>query len=887
MKQKDGLSAKKIGISLVVVISMLISGIAILAAPVTIAQETMGGEYGGDLSVALQAKPSSLNPLASPLNDPAVKIIDLLYESLGRVDPYSLKMEPWMASDWEVNETDTSQVTVTLRNNIKWHDGTDVTLEDVVYSMETYNVDYINSMALNQTERSILFNLAQPDSRFFSEAMNLKIVPADFIATDAPMGCGPFMYTSMDDNTTVITAFDSHFMARPYLDSIEYSYYPFIEGEFSADYPYINEIKGDDPRWDGTYRAAYDLITGDIDFIGWGLSTNQTTLNVEVMGNYTTLILDANTSVQRSNGLNTWYLGFNNNESHILNNVALRKAISSAINKATLTQYDISGGLEQASSVMSKYNVPWYNSSIQPYEFDMGAAQNILDNAGIMNYNGTGYVMMPDGAGGGTEFSLTLLGPPQEDVTPYTMSTNVVTWFEQLGINVTLESNTTEVHNVGIEQGNYDMFLATQEVTSMDPQFLNDIYHSESTSNILNFAGQYNVDNESMISKINTEGYDIMLNYTNLVDVAVYHNLSLVADTEYNVSLETGAFTWANDTIQLDYANDTLNITYNYRPFDHFIELANGEMDQDERAVHVKDAQAVIADLCPTVPMFSYRVNHAYNATGVSGWVKTLGGIDNYWSYTNVKNELVGELVVTMSSFKNYLTESESMDLVIKVLDLDGAPIDDAQLVLTGDGTFTDQVYDADGEQYTVTYTAPASSISQTVNLAVTAYSSGYLSDSYSMDVTVHPAVSSFIVDISRGETSLDSGNITNITVSVMDKDTSEVIEGATVVLDLTPIGLGGQLDSLTGTTDAAGQFTTAFSSNNVTVDTTFRITAYVTMEGYTDADQSTSISVSRDPTIEVSTGNGFLGLPAPSFLVVLVMLASMSMIYAAYRRKD
>jgi len=100
MKQKDGLSTKKVGISLVVVISMLISGIAVLGTPVVIAQETMGGEYGGDLRVALEAEPSSLNPLAASLNEPAEHIMDLLYESLGRIDPYSLELEPWMASGW-------------------------------------------------------------------------------------------------------------------------------------------------------------------------------------------------------------------------------------------------------------------------------------------------------------------------------------------------------------------------------------------------------------------------------------------------------------------------------------------------------------------------------------------------------------------------------------------------------------------------------------------------------------------------------------------------------------------------------------------------------------------------------------------------------------------
>jgi hypothetical protein len=72
----------------------------------------------------------------------------------------------------------------------------------------------------------------------------------------------------------------------------------------------------------------------------------------------------------------------------------------------------------------------------------------------------------------------------------------------------------------------------------------------------------------------------------------------------------------------------------------------------------------------------------------------------------------------------------------------------------------------------------------------------------------------------------------------------------------------------------------------NVTIDTTFTITVTASLDGYIDETQTSSISVSRDPNIQVTSDKGFLGLPAPPFMIVLVLLCSLSISYAVYRRK-
>jgi ABC-type transport system substrate-binding protein len=897
MKNKDsGFKAKKAGISVVVILAMIMSGLSVLATPVTIAQDNLGGSYGGTLRVALKSAPSSLNPLASNLNESANQIIDVLYDSLGRIDPYTLELKPWMASSWVIDSTNTSIVSVKLKSDIKWHDGTLVTLDDVKYTFGAngYNINYLSSMTKDSLNNSLIFKLNAPNSKFFSEMILKKIVPNGFTPTSAPKGCGPFKLVSTNATSTKIAAFDDHFNARPYIDSMIYTYYPYTTVINPVNYPY-NQIFTEDPRFEGFYRATYDLLTDKIDFIGWDLTTNQTTANVEIDGNLTgnNLLINSNSTLVRSNGLNQWYLGFNNAENNTLNDVAVRKAISYAINKQALTVYDISGGLEMTDSVISKYNLPWYNNTIVPHGYDITIAKKLLSDAKYKDYNSDGYVEKPgpvDPKVGYENISLTLLGPQIEDVTPYTMSTNIITWFEILGLKVTLLSNTTDVNKALILNDNFDMYLANEESATLDPQFISDMYHSgaiASNKNLLNFEGTLKIQNFSLLSQIlDNQTWVANLNHTNLVSpVLVYHNNTLISNASYTVDYESGKFT-LDQTFVLDYANDTLNITYNYLPFDHLIEKADSQMDPAMRVKYLKEVQAVLADLEPSVPLFSYRVSHAYKANVFVDWVQTLGGVNNYWTFTNLKNKIVGDTAVTLSSAKNFLTEGENLNLFVKVLDLNGAPIIDSTLRFTGEGTFGTPVYDATGQQYTVPYTAPTTSASKTITITVEVYTIGYTMDSDTIDITVHPQVKNFNIEITRGATSILSGNTTSISILILDRADSAAISGATVVLTMTPAGLGGYLEEVTGTTNSAGEFVTTFGSNNVTIDTTFRITATVTKDGYVDSVQTTSISVSRDPNIESTVDRGLLGLPAPSFMTVLVLLSGMSVVYAVYRRK-
>ncbi len=874
--------AMKVGMVTMVVVALMFSGMsAMFSTSLDAEAQILGGEYGGNLRVALKGEPNTFNPLNDSINEPAMQVIDIMYDSLGRINPYTYALEPWIASDWEIDPNDGSIVNVTLRTDVKWHDGSAVTVDDVMYTFgpDGYDIPYITAITTDATNNTVIFDLDSPDSRFFSEVVSLKLVKDGYLKTSTEeMGCGPYY---LDASTSKVIAFDDYFKGRPYLDSITYTYY------------------------EDNLGAIYDIITSKIDFIAWDLTSNDTTLMVEEpigTGNYTNLVQNANVSVDRSSGMDFWYLGMNCDENHVLGEPALRKAIAHVLDKASLTVFDIGGGLEVSESVVSKYNVPWYNSSITTYPFDTTEASNILNNADYYDYDGDGWRDKPDG----TSFSFKLFGPPEQDLTPNVMAGIITEWLQDLGINVELVSDIDANHLVDIKANNFDMFIFTEERASIDPQYLEGMFSSEGIAtddNLLNFKPIVDVTSESIADKIDNGTYSCYLNNTNLEGSVVLESNGAIIATGYTVDLDTGMITLEAATYNAVDLSLGLNVSYSYRGFDHLINKAKNQMDPDMRAKYIKEAQGLISDYVPSIPLFSFRVNHAHNSSGFVGWVKTLGGINNFWSFISLRNGMnEGGMDVSISLplavANDGILSGDDTNLLIKIEDIDGNPLE-ANPIMSGEGTFGIPVYNAGSGAYTVPYTAPEVDSTRTITIVANVAMVSYGTSSGDIDITVKTMKNDFTIEVSKGLSSIPSGNSTTLTYVIMDQVTKASVEGANVTLSVSPTGLGGSLSEYSGVTDASGEFIVDFIAGNVTVDTTFSITLEASMDGYNSKDKSTSVNVvkmityppeSGDDTNNSDDGNVTDGkneiIPAPSVVIVLVTFAGIALIVRRKREE-
>jgi peptide/nickel transport system substrate-binding protein len=92
-----------------------------------------GGPPGGVLVVLADREPDQLNPLTFSSN-PAYQAVHLMFRALAWRDSTLSNYAPDLARAWRF-EGDSTLV-LDLRNDVRWHDGTPVTADDVVFTIE-------------------------------------------------------------------------------------------------------------------------------------------------------------------------------------------------------------------------------------------------------------------------------------------------------------------------------------------------------------------------------------------------------------------------------------------------------------------------------------------------------------------------------------------------------------------------------------------------------------------------------------------------------------------------------------------------------------------------------------------------------------------------------
>ena len=141
-------------------------------------------------------------------------------------------LTPAVAESYTVSE-DRLTYTFTLREGVKFHNGDEVTAEDVVYSISrcadtTDGTLLVEAFSVIQSveavdARTVAITIAEPSNEFISY-MTTAILPADYDQQDtAPVGTGPFKFVSRaaQDNI-VLERFDEYWGTPAYLDKVTF-----------------------------------------------------------------------------------------------------------------------------------------------------------------------------------------------------------------------------------------------------------------------------------------------------------------------------------------------------------------------------------------------------------------------------------------------------------------------------------------------------------------------------------------------------------------------------------------------------------------------------------------------------------------------------------------
>lgn len=104
---------------------MLVMASASAAIPVTAVEDT--------LTVAMVSEAAQLDPQGNAVTQPDAIINVQVYEGLVRRNNETGEVEPWLAESYEFVEDNVLRVK--LREGVKWHDGTPLTTEDVLFTI--------------------------------------------------------------------------------------------------------------------------------------------------------------------------------------------------------------------------------------------------------------------------------------------------------------------------------------------------------------------------------------------------------------------------------------------------------------------------------------------------------------------------------------------------------------------------------------------------------------------------------------------------------------------------------------------------------------------------------------------------------------------------------
>lgn len=205
---------------------------------------------GGQYIEGVVAQPRYVNPILSQTSDADSDLVELIYAGLFDYDTAGA-LEKDMASDYTISE-DGKLYTIYLRRGIKFHDGTELTANDVVFTVQAIQDPAYKSplrpnwvgVEVNAPDSfTVVFSLKKP---YFGFLENLTVgilpkhiwenIPPDrFTLADynlfQPIGSGPYRYLDADKDTQGdilsyhLEAFPEYFATTPYIERFTLRFY--------------------------------------------------------------------------------------------------------------------------------------------------------------------------------------------------------------------------------------------------------------------------------------------------------------------------------------------------------------------------------------------------------------------------------------------------------------------------------------------------------------------------------------------------------------------------------------------------------------------------------------------------------------------------------------
>ncbi len=200
------------------------------------AQDKSGPErpYGGTLVWGVCQRPAAINPVLTTSTVSAA-IVQLVFNSLVRIDSRG-EIAADLAYSWDIS-ADGRLYTFYLRKGVRFHDGRELTADDVQFTFDRimdpgirspFRLAYELVESFTAVDKYVFqVRLKYPSSAFLYRMVRY-IIPKHILENNShPLGSGPFKFKEWTKDERIILEYNpDYYEGRPYLERIEVKVYP-------------------------------------------------------------------------------------------------------------------------------------------------------------------------------------------------------------------------------------------------------------------------------------------------------------------------------------------------------------------------------------------------------------------------------------------------------------------------------------------------------------------------------------------------------------------------------------------------------------------------------------------------------------------------------------
>ena len=360
---------------------------------------------GGVLSLPMPMNADVQNPLLVSTEE-MLLMFSLVFEGLVRLDE-SGRLTPALAENWTCDDSGRTW-TFNLRDGVKWHNDTEFTSSDVVYTLDSlselgdtsyysYNIRKIESYEAVDS-RTVRITMAHEGLSPVC-LLTFPIVSSASTSASLPIGTGPYKASSASDERIALEVNRSWWKQAPYIEKV------------------IFEAR------DNNETALASYSAGQLNMV-----PTSALYSGRYRGETDTTVLDIMTQ-----SMETLIFNFNN---RALSDANVRKAIAYAINRSNLISNTYMNKARECDVPIAPDSYA-YDSIYKIYDYDPALSSRLLEEAGWTDADGDG--IRENAQANKLEFRL-LVNMSSENTTRSDAASRIAADLEKVGIAVEIVS---------------------------------------------------------------------------------------------------------------------------------------------------------------------------------------------------------------------------------------------------------------------------------------------------------------------------------------------------------------------------------------------------------------------------------------------------------------